>query len=206
MTQTQSKSLSVQEAAETRRSIRQFVQEPVDQADLREILRLTSLAPSASNVQPWRLAVIQNKELQSQLQEAAFGQKQVGNAPAVIVLYSDMEDALANIERVMHPGMGEEQIAARSAGFRKNFQDKSLEERARWANAQTNIALGYLLLSARGLGYDTSPMLGFDPQKVKELLNLPPHAEIAALVALGKRAEEGFPHHRHAVEHVATFY
>lgn len=206
MTQTQSRTLSVQEAAETRRSIRQFVQEPMNQADLREILRLTSLAPSANNVQPWRFAVVQNKDLQAQLQEAAYGQKQVGNAPAVIVLYSDMEDALSSIESVMHPGMGEEQIAARSAGFRQNFGGKPLEERARWANAQANIALGYLLLAARGLGYDSSPMLGFDPQKVKELLKLPAHAEIAAMVALGKGAEAGFSHHRHAVERMATFY
>ena len=206
MTQTHSKTLSVQDAAETRRSIRQFVQEPMNQADLREILRLTGLAPSASNVQPWRFAVVQSKELQAKLQEAAYGQKQIGNAPAVIVLYSDMEDALATIESVMHPGLGEEQIKARSEGFRKSFEDKTLEERARWANAQTNIALGYLLLTARSLGYDTSPMLGFDPQKVKELLKLPEHAEIAAIVALGKRAEEGFPHHRHALERTVTWF
>jgi nitroreductase len=206
MIQTPSRTLNIKEAAESRRSIRTFVQEPIDQRDLREILRLTSLAPSAWNVQPWRFAVVQNKDLQSKLQEAAYNQKQVSNAPAVIVLYSDMEDVLTFTEEVIHPNVGQEQLSTRAAGLRANFEAQSVEQRAQWANGQTYIALGYLLLIARGLGYDTVPMLGFDPNKVKELLNLPAHAQIVAMVPIGRRAEEGYPHHRHAVERIARFY
>jgi nitroreductase len=82
----------------------------------------------------------------------------------------------------------------------------TVEQRAAWANSQANIALGYLLISARGLGYDTVPMLGFQADKVKEILGLPVHAQIAAMVPLGKRAEDGFPHHRHSVERITKFY
>lgn len=206
MTQTLRKSLSVQDAIETRRSIRRFQQEPLNQDDLREILRLVSLAPSANNVQTWRFAVVQNKALQAKLQEASFNQAQVSNAPAVIVLYSDMEDVLANLEDIFHPGLGAEQIKVRAENFRKSWEPKTLAERAAWANAQANIALGYLMIAARGLGYDTVPMLGFQPDKVRELLNLPPHAEIAAMVPIGKRDEEGFEHHRHSIERVVKFY
>ncbi len=203
---TQTKTLSVQDAIETRRSIRKFVQEPLDQGDLREILRLTGLAPSANNVQTWRFAVVQNKDLQQQLKEVSYNQQQVTNAPAVIIIYSDMEDVLANAEEIFHPGMGDEQIKARADGLRKQMEPQTVEERAAWANAQANIALGYLMIAARGLGYDTVPMLGFQPDKVKELLNLPAHAQIAAMVPVGKRDEEGFPHHRHSVDRVTKFY
>ena len=203
---TQPKTLNVTDAIETRRSIRKFVQEPMNQTDLREILRLTGLAPSANNVQTWRFAVVQNKDIQQQLQAAAYNQQQVTNAPAVIVLYSDMEDVLASAEEIFHPGMGEEQIRARAEGFRKQMEPQTVEERAAWANAQANIALGYLMIAARGLGYDTVPMLGFQPDKVKELLGLPAHSQIAAMVPVGKRDEEGFPHHRHSVERITKFY
>lgn len=203
---TQTRTLSVQNAIETRRSIRQFVQEPMDQADLREILRLTSLAPSANNVQTWRFAVVQNKTLQEKLQEVAYNQGQVTSAPAVIILYSDMEDVLESAEEIFHPGLGAEQIKTRAQGLRQQQGSMSVEQRAAWANAQANIALGYLLIAARGLGYDTVPMLGFQPDRVKELLSLPPHSQIAAMVPIGKRAEEGFPHHRHSVERLTTFY
>ena len=51
--------LTITEAIETRRSIRKYVQEPMNQDDLHEILRLASLAPSAWNAQTWRFAVVQ---------------------------------------------------------------------------------------------------------------------------------------------------
>ncbi|WP_019584967.1 nitroreductase family protein [Deinococcus apachensis] len=206
MTATTTRTLPVSEAIETRRSIRKFVQEPMNQDDLREILRLASLAPSANNVQTWRFAVVQNKELQARLQEAAFGQAQVSNAPAVIVVYSDMEDTLANAEETIHPGMGEEQIKVRAARFRQQFEAQDSVQRGQWALTQANLAFAFLMLAARGLGYDTVPMLGFDPQKVKELLGLPEHVQFAGLLPIGKRAEEGFPHHRHSIDRITKFY
>jgi len=203
---TATRPLSITDAIETRRSIRKFEQEPIDAGDLREILRLVSLAPSANNVQTWRFAVIQNPDLQAELQAVSYNQSQVTNAPAVLILYSDMEDVLEHAEETVNPGVGEEQVTARAAKLRENFGSKSIEERAQWANAQAYIALGYLMLAARGLDYDTVPMLGFQPDKVKELLELPTHVQIAAMVPIGKRAEEGYPHHRHSVERLTTFY
>jgi nitroreductase len=200
-----SATLNIVEAIETRRSIRSYVQEPMNQDDLNTILRLTSLAPSSANTQPWRLVVIQNKDLQQQLRAVAYDQQQITGASVVIVLYSDMEDMLAQAEDTVHPGMGEEQIKQRAAGMRQSFGQMSIEQRAHWANGQANIALGFLLLAAHGIGYDTSSMLGFMPDKVKELLNLPPHVEIAAIVALGRAAEEGFPHYRHTIERFVRF-
>lgn len=206
MTQTLTQPLTVPEAIASRRSIRKFVQEPLDQSDLREIIRLSSLAPSAWNVQPWRFAVVQDPALKERLRGAAYGQAQVTNAPAVIAVYSDMEDALTNAEETAHPGRGDEGRAAQRKTFEGVFGAQSVEQRGQWGLAQANIAFGFLLVAARGLGYDTSPMLGFDAAKVRELLGLPAHAQFAGLVALGRRAEEGYAHHRHAVDRIATFY
>ena len=74
MTQTLTQPLTVPDAIASRRSIRKFVQEPLPEADLREIIRLAGLAPSAWNVQPWRFAVVQDPELKARLREAAYGQ------------------------------------------------------------------------------------------------------------------------------------
>src|SRR3954469_13320363 len=81
-------------AAERRRSIRSYAVDAIPEADLRELLRLTARAPSAFNVQPWRFIVVQDEKLKAELAAAANGQQQVLRAPAVIVLYSDMKDAL----------------------------------------------------------------------------------------------------------------
>ncbi|THF86278.1 nitroreductase family protein [Deinococcus sp. KSM4-11] len=198
--------LPVAEAIQTRRSIRKFVQEPMNQDDLREILRLASLAPTANNVQPTRFAVIQSKDLQQKLQDVSYNQSQVTSAPAVIVVYSDMEDVLANAEQNFPASMGEEQVKTRAEGLRAQFGAQDVAQRGQWALTQANIAFGFLMLAARGKGYDTVPMLGFQPDKVKELLGLPEHVQFAGLLPIGKRDEEGFPHHRHNVDRITTFY
>jgi nitroreductase len=197
--------LTVTEAAEARRSIRKYTDRAVPAEDMREILRITGLAPSAFNVQPWRFVVVEDEAAKAALQQAAYGQKQVGGAPAVVVVYSDMKDALEKVEETVHPGYPEEQRPAAAEGVLKAFAGKTEEELRAWGAGQSYIALGYLMLAAQSLGYATSPMLGFDPAKVRELLGLPEHVAIPAIVALGEADEAGFPHHRHPVERVASF-
>ncbi len=193
------------QAALSRRSIRRYDPTPVPEADLRELLRLVGRAPSAFNVQPWRFVVVQDESLKGRLAEAAFGQQQVLGAPATIVLYSDMEDALGRMPEAMHPGMPADQRAAGVESFRARFAPQSVDEREAWGNAQSNIALGYLLLLAESLGYATSPMLGFDPDTVKAVLGLPAHVRIPALVSIGYPAEDGFEPHRLAPETLVDF-
>ncbi|GAA5435258.1 nitroreductase family protein [Deinococcus aquaticus] len=206
MTATTPKVLDVKEAIETRRSIRKYVQEPMNQDDLHEILRLASLAPSAWNAQTWRFAVVQDAAIKQQLQDAAYGQGQVTNAPAVIVVYSDMEDTLQTVEETAHPGMGEQGREGQRKTFDGAFGGQDVAQRGQWGLSQANIAFGFVMLAARGLGYDTVPMLGFQPDKVKEILGLPEHVQFAGLLPVGKRAEDGFPHHRHSVERITKFY
>lgn len=206
MNQTLIKTAPLAEAAEGRRSVRNYQQAAVPAEDLEEILRLTSLAPSPWNGQPWRFAVVQDRALKAQLQEAAFKQPQVGSAPVVIALYTDVEEMLDTIEETAHKDYGEAGKAAQRQTFEKTFGALSVAERAQWGKGIGYIALGYLLLAARSLGYDTSPMTGFSPQAVRQSLNLPEHVEISALVALGKGAEKGRPHHRHSVARMTRYY
>jgi nitroreductase len=195
--------LNVRDAALRRRSIRAFAQQAIPREDLEAILDVVRLAPSAFNVQPWRFVVVQTDEVKVQLAAAAYNQRQVHSAPAVVVLYSDMEDALGTVDQVIHPGLDAVQRATTRQTILRSFEAQTPDQREAWGAAQAHIALGYLLLAAEAHGYQTSPMAGFDAEAVKRLLNLPANARVAALVALGRGAEEGFPHHRHSVQRIA---
>ena len=196
---------SAAQAADHRRSIRSYTDTPIAEADLRELLRLAGRAPSAYNAQPWRFVVVQDQELRAKLAAAAYGQQQVLRAPATIVMYSDMVDALRRMPESMHPDMPVEKREEGVASFRATFAGQSDEEREAWGNAQANIALGYLLLLAETFGYATSPMLGFEPDKVKALLGLPAHVRIPALVTIGNGSDEGFRPHRLPAESLVEF-
>ena len=192
-------------AARSRRSVRAYTDQPVSDETITELLTLAGRAPSAFNLQPWRFVVVRDPSLKAALGAAAYGQKQITGAPVVIAMYADMEDTMARLEEIVHPGLPPEKRQDTINMLQASFGSMSVEDRAVWANGQSNIALGYLLLIAKAEGLDTSPMLGFEAPKVKRLLDIPEHATVTALVALGYGAEEGFVSHRHDIERITTF-
>ena len=197
--------LSVTEAAERRRSIRSFEAEAIPREVLTQILDVVRLAPSAFNIQPWRFLAVESPDLKARLAAAAFNQRQVLSAPTVIVLYTDMAESLSRVDELLHPGMDDAQKDSARATILKNFGAMTPEAQETWAASQGNIALGYLLLAIESHGYQSSPMLGFDPEKVKALFDLPANVRVPAIIAVGKGTEGGFEHHRHSLNRISTF-
>ena len=129
----------------------------------------------------------------------------MAKAPLVIVLYTDTADAVATRAEVIHPAFPPERRERTSASIARTFAGKTEAEREAWGAEQGYIALGFLLLAASSLGYQTSAMLGFAPAEVRSVLDLPAHVRVPALVALGRGVEEGLPHHRLPLERILKF-
>lgn len=206
MTTSTQQTLSVNDAIVSRHSIRNFNSEPVSKEDLNKIFDLVRLSPSAWNLQPWRFHVVTEESTKKKLQEAAYGQEQVTSAPAVIIVTSDMEDVLKNLPDTIHPNLDEERKKAEEANLSSLFGGMSIEDRGQWGLTQTNIALGILLITIESMGYHSVPMLGFEHEKVKEILNLPEHVKFAAIVPMGKSNEQGYPHHRLSLDKIVKYH
>ena len=196
--------ISATEAALHRVSKRKYTDRQIPRGELEQILVAAGAAPSAFNLQPWRVKVVTDQDVKNKLMAAAYNQPQVGGASAVFVVYSDIQDTLSNVEEIVHPGMRDrlEQVVGMIQG---SYGSLSTADQNNAANAQTNIFLGYLLLILESRGWASSPMLGFEPPKVRELFGLKEDAPIAALVAVGEGAEEGFGQHRHKLERFVEF-
>src|ERR1041384_6032312 len=93
--------LTVRQAAESRRTVRRYVQQDVPEEDLRELLRQTRLAPSPDSIQPWRFVVIRDPGIRARMQPLAGNQPEVVSARALIVLYADMEDVVENLDEII---------------------------------------------------------------------------------------------------------
>lgn len=203
---TSKKVLTVTEAIESRRSIRSFQKKSISNKEIEDILNLVRLTPSAWNIQPWRFQIITDGKLRGELQKAAFGNKQITSAPAVIIVTSDMEDAMEDLSETIHPSLTDERKRKELRYLTTLFENMTKEERGQWGLKQTNITLGFLLIAIQGNGYASSPMLGFDAVKVRELLHLPDHVEFAAMVAFGYPNEKGQVHHRFTLNRIAKIY
>lgn len=76
--------MDVFDAIENRFSARQYLNKPVEEQKLHQILNAARLAPSASNRQEWRFVVVRQPDTLRQLASAANEQSFVGTAPVVI--------------------------------------------------------------------------------------------------------------------------
>lgn len=72
------------EAIAGRRSIRSFLDRPVEEEKLERILDAGRQAPSARNMQDWRFIVVRDAQTRRRLAEAARNQQFVAQAPVVI--------------------------------------------------------------------------------------------------------------------------
>jgi len=61
------------------------------------------------------------------------------------------------------------------------------------AQRSIGIAMQTMMLAAKAMGYDSCPMIGFDIEKVSELINLPDDHVMGAMVAVGKKTKDSWP-------------
>jgi nitroreductase/dihydropteridine reductase len=154
----------------------------VADADLDYVLEACRLSASSYNTQPWQVTVVTNPELRAKIRDAAYGQAQVTEASALLVLSA-----------VRHPGARVAEtkalIAAHSPEGAEAFEKmvmgdvnhRPAEAILPWMQRQVYIALGSMLLAAADRGLDSCPMEGFDPAKVTEILG---HTDSVATVLL----------------------
>ena len=81
--------MTVKEAIETRKSIRKYSTKPIEAEKLTRVLEAGRLAPSAMNLQDWKFIAVTDPEKIKEMQVACMNQKQVGMAPATIVVCAE---------------------------------------------------------------------------------------------------------------------
>ena len=75
--------MSVQTAVSEHRSIRAYLDTPVENEKLKLVLEAARLSPSARNRQEWKSVVVKKRETRERLAEAANGKQFVAEAPLV---------------------------------------------------------------------------------------------------------------------------
>ncbi len=149
----------------------------ISEQELDSQLEALRLSPSSFGLQPWTFIVVKNPALRARIREVAWGQSQVTDASHLIVLCARRTIDAAYVkafvdfiasERAM-PRAQLEEYESMMTGF---IASHSPEAKAEWMKRQVYIALGILLASCAEAHIDATPMEGFDPAKVDEILGL----------------------------------
>jgi nitroreductase len=169
-----------------------------DLSTLKEAIRLSA---SSYGLQPYKIIIVENPELRAQLLAAAYGQSQVVDASHLIVFANEInfgEEEIVNFSKNMSETreIPLESIQGYVEYMKSNIVTLSEETRNIWSAKQTYLALGNLLNVAAELKIDTTPMEGFIPARVNEILGLDKLGLNATLIAtLGYRHDEDATQH-----------
>ena len=92
--------MTVYEAIETRKSIREYEKRPVDREALARVLEAGRLAPTARCSNATRFVVVDDPELLKKVQAACMGQPVMGKAPMALIVCSDSTRVMGCDQRV----------------------------------------------------------------------------------------------------------
>ena len=180
------------DAIQSRRAVKHYdASHKMTDEEVKEILSLALLSPTAFNIQNWRFVVLTDPQLRQQIRAAAWDQAQVSDASLLIVLCADLKSWQKQPERYWVNSTPEVQEFILPA-IDDYYRDKDQVQRDE-AMRSCGIAAQTLMLAATAKGYASCPMDGFDFAKVAELINLPDDHVIAMFVAIGKGTKNAWP-------------
>lgn len=168
---------------------------PQDKVDyIVETVRLTA---SSSGLQPYELLVVTNPALREQIQAVAWNQAQVTDCSHLLV-FAAWDNYTAERINGMFDLVNEERgvINAGWEAYRQqllnSYPQRDAETNYQHAARQAYIGVGTALIAAAEQHVDCTPMEGFDPAKVDEILNLSARGlRSVVILPLGYRADEG---------------
>jgi len=170
-----------------------------------QILEAGNLTASSYGLQPYKLLVINNQELQEKLVPHSYNQRQVADASHVIVIAvrTDVNaDYISNFTAVMEKERGLD--AGTMDGYKGvmlgTIGKLSPKDLYQWSAKQAYIVLGTMMAVAASLEIDTCPMEGFVAAEYDQLLDLKSHNLQSVLVLpIGYRAADDATQHQKKV-------
>ena len=175
-------------AIEQRRSVKHYdPQHKMSEAEIQKLLELAILSPTSFNMQNWRFVVVENPEIKEAIWLASWKQNQVKDASILLVLCADLD--AHNKEPERYWANAPEAVSAAIVPMIKNFYKENAQLQRDEALRSIGIASQTLMLAAKAMGYDSCPMVGFDPKKVAEIIKLPEDHMIGMLLPIGKAKE-----------------
>ena len=169
----------------------------VPRAKLDAILQAINLAPTSSGLQPFEVFVVTNAEIRAKIRDAAWNQAQITDSTYLLVFAAWDNYTAERIDAVVNQTHAErgtpmEMLNAYYDNLKASYLPRAADVNYDHAARQAYIALGVGLVAAAFEEVDATPMEGFNPDAVDEILGLRAKGlRSVSLMPLGYRAAEG---------------
>lgn len=188
-----------------RYATKKFDGKMITEEQIDELLEIIRFAPSALNLQPWKIKVISDPKIKEALQPATHNQKQVTTCSHLLVFCANtkVDDLIEKADLMLKEGGLPEELRTTRMNMAKTMTgNMSSEETLAWAKCHAFLAIGNAVNGAKSLGFDSCPMAGFDPAEYSRILNLPEHLVPTMICPVGYGADTPIPKTRFKKEDV----
>ncbi|MCS7059593.1 MAG: nitroreductase family protein [Anaerolineae bacterium] len=166
------------DVVQSRRSIRSFLDKPVEADKLHQLLEAVNRAPSAGNLQAYEIFVACDAQRRAALAHASLGQSYVASAPVALVFCA-------------HPQRSATRYGERGARL--------------YAVQDATIACTYAMLAATALGMASVWIGAFSDQQVWQAIGSPEGLEPVAILSVGYAAEQREPSRRRPLNTIVHY-
>ena len=180
------------ETIKERRSVKHYdANHKLTDDEINRLMSLAVLSPTSFNMQNWRFILVKDPEIRKQIRAAAWDQAQVTDSSVLIVVCADLKSWKNNPAQywVNAPKEAQDFLVSAMGPFYEGKDQLQRDEAMR----SCGIAAQTIMLAAKSMGYDSNPMIGFDPDKVAEIIKLPENHIISMLIAIGKQTQPAMP-------------
>lgn len=197
--------MQVLEAIEQRRAIKAFDPSHVmTDAEITTLMHAARLSPTSFNIQNWRFVLVRNQEQRQKIRAVAWDQAQVTDSSVLVVLCADLKSWEQPQKYWRNtPTETQEVLSNATIGF---YQGRGEQMQRDEAMRSTGMAAQTLMLTAKEMGYDSCPMVGFDYEAVARIIDLPKDHVISMFVAIGKAVTPAHPRSGPVEEKDVVFY
>lgn len=174
-----------------RRSANKFIKGvEIADSELEEMFQLVKYAPSAFNLQHAHYVVVKEVEMLEQMYLAANKQYKVRTASAAILVLGDLQayqDVAKVNEGFLNLGiLSKQEYDWEVEGVTRFYEERGEAFQREEAIRNASLSAMLFMLIAKQKGWDTCPMIGFDPQEICRILNVPEKYVPAMLITIGK--------------------
>jgi len=158
----------------------------------KRLLEATLQAPSSFNIQHVRILILRDPALREKIRkEYGNDQAQITDASLLFLFTADVMAWKKEPQRYWRNAP--QQVADLLVGWMGPFHEGREWLQRDEAQRSIGLAMQTMMLAAKGMGYDSCPMIGFDIEGVAKVINLPEDHVMGAMVAVGKGTKEAWP-------------
>lgn len=187
--------MSLKESLTWRYAVKKYNNQKVSDEAIQTILDAINLSASSTGMQPYRVIVVKDAAIREELAKDSFN-AQILEASDLLVFaafenitQSIIDDYMAHVAAVRE--MPLEELSGFKQALETHMLTQTPEVNFSWAARQAYIGLGTGLIAAAELKIDTTPMEGFNHEKLDQLLGLPEKGlKSVVLLSLGYRDAE----------------